>query len=624
MSEEAKTNGTPSAVRVAYVAGFGRSGSTLLGSLLGQLDGAVGVGELRYLWTRGILESRRCGCGALVPGCPLWSAVLAEAGLTSQPERLARSVAGEARASAPTTTAALLAPGTAGPIVTRGLDCYGGQLVAVYRAIQRVSGARVVVDTSKAPGGAWLVAATPGVDLRVIHLVRDPRATAHSWSRSKPIDDGGARSRMVTLGPVRSSAHWLLRNAATRRAFGRDPERYRLVRYEDLIRSPRRVLASLAEWLGLAGELPLLDDHTAVLEAVHAIGGNPDRDQTGVVRLDLDDAWREHMTAGARRLSGLVTLPVRHTFGYGGPPVSGEWLGRVCRQVAWIRSDGLARMVEEKDLHPGQRLRAAVDDAVWCRRHGVGPGQAAPVWVLGVQRSGTNLLTRTLQGVPEMAVFSENHRRAFVDYRLRADEDVRRLIRRDRHPLVVLKPLCDSARALDFWGPAFSAQPSRIIWAYRSVDGRVRSALSRFGPANLEVMRAVVAGRHEGMWQTQGLSDDDIALIRELPWDDGDAPAAAAMFWYVRNKLLFDLGLDTRPRVTVFSYDAFVADPEQGAAVLGRFLGVDPGALDPGPVRPSRPVRIDLHPEIRRRCDELGAALDGLWRRASHTLVEAG
>jgi Sulfotransferase family len=307
-------------VRVAYVAGFGRSGSTLLGNLLGQLDGALAVGELRHLWTRGVLESRRCGCGELVPACPLWSAVLDEPGLQADPGGVARTVACEARTSAPTTTAALLAPGATGGIVTRRLDGYGRQLVDLYRALQRVSGASMVVDTSKAPGGAWLVRSMPGVDLRVIHLVRDPRATAYSWSRSKPIDDGGSRSRMVTLGPVRSSAHWLLRNVATRSAFGADGERYRLVRYEDLIDRPRIVLADLAGWLGLSGALPLVDDHTAVLATVHGIGGNPDRDHTGVVRLDLDDAWRRDMPAGPRRLSELVTLPVRRSFGYGRYP----------------------------------------------------------------------------------------------------------------------------------------------------------------------------------------------------------------------------------------------------------------------------------------------------------------
>ena len=163
----------------------------------------------------------------------------------------------------------------------------------------------------------------------------------------------------------------------------------------------------------------------------------------------------------------------------------------------------------------------------------------------------------------------------------------------------------------------------------------MRSALSRFGTANLEVMRAVAADRHHGMWQTQGLPPDDLALIRRFDWPDEAAPSAAALFWYVRNKLLFDLGLHTRPRVTVFSYDAFVAQPCAGAAVIARFLGIDRAeSLSPGPVRSSRAARVELYPEIRRRCDELGAALDDLWARAArdprgalahhHTPVEAG
>jgi hypothetical protein len=290
---------------------------------------------------------------------------------------------------------------------------------------------------------------------------------------------------------------------------------------------------------------------------------------------------------------------------------------RLRRQLSWVRADGLARMVEEKHLHPTRRARAAVAQARWRRRHGVEPGEARPVWVLGVQRSGTNLLTRTLQGVPEMAVYSENHRRAFVDYRLRSDDEIRLLIHRSRHRLVLFKPLCDSARALDFWGSHFSRSPSLVIWAYRSVDGRVRSALSRFGTANLEVMRAVAAGRHHGMWQVDGLGPEDLALIRRFDWGDDAAASAAALFWYLRNKLLFDRGLHVRPRVTVFSYDAFVADPGGGAAVVARFLGVPADGLDAGPVRPSRPVRFDLYPEVRQRCDELGAALDDLWLRAS-------
>src|SRR5207249_8771406 len=71
-------DGAP-AVKVLYVAGSGRSGSTILDRILGQVDGFFSAGELCNLWGRGLLARRRCGCGTPVPDCPVWGAVLAEA-----------------------------------------------------------------------------------------------------------------------------------------------------------------------------------------------------------------------------------------------------------------------------------------------------------------------------------------------------------------------------------------------------------------------------------------------------------------------------------------------------------------------------------------------------------------
>lgn len=50
-------------VRVLSIVGYTRSGSTLLDSILGELDGVFSAGELHYLWERGLLEHRTCGCG---------------------------------------------------------------------------------------------------------------------------------------------------------------------------------------------------------------------------------------------------------------------------------------------------------------------------------------------------------------------------------------------------------------------------------------------------------------------------------------------------------------------------------------------------------------------------------
>ena len=50
--------------RVLYLGGFGRSGSTLIERLLGELPGVCPVGELVHLWQRGVLAGERRGVSA--------------------------------------------------------------------------------------------------------------------------------------------------------------------------------------------------------------------------------------------------------------------------------------------------------------------------------------------------------------------------------------------------------------------------------------------------------------------------------------------------------------------------------------------------------------------------------
>ncbi|MGH2812195.1 MAG: hypothetical protein ACRDI1_05730, partial [Actinomycetota bacterium] len=74
--------GAPAArppVRVLYIGGAGRSGSTLLDLMLGQLPGFFAAGELKYVWDRGLLRNELCGCGSSFRECPFWTAVGTEA-----------------------------------------------------------------------------------------------------------------------------------------------------------------------------------------------------------------------------------------------------------------------------------------------------------------------------------------------------------------------------------------------------------------------------------------------------------------------------------------------------------------------------------------------------------------
>lgn len=307
-------------------------------------------------------------------------------------------------------------------------------------------------------------------------------------------------------------------------------------------------------------------------------------------------------------------------------PDAGRLGARVHRHVDWLRRDGVSRMVEEDDLDPRERLRGAVAARRWRRAHPRGPGQARAVLVVGVQRSGTNMIVHGVERDPSVQVHNENDRRAFDRFQLRSDADIRALVASSRHALVLLKPLCDSHRTAELLdGVLAGAGPTpRAVWVYRGVDGRVRSAVHKFGDVNRRVLTEIAAGRGGGRWQAQGLSEDSLELVRSLQPERLSAESAAALFWCVRNQLCLEQGLDRRLDVHLVNYERVVADPESEIGGLARFLGLDeaPDLWDHVDRRAARVTPLDLDPRVRRVCDELeadlGIAAERSFQRVAH------
>jgi hypothetical protein len=302
--------------RVLYIAGSGRSGSTILDNVLGQLEGFVSVGEVRFLWERGIIEDRVCACGRAFSSCYFWQDVLAAAfggATTIDPRRVIQLLADGTRARR--IPFMLGGPERRNRFLER-LDELPDRLTSLYRSIREQTGARVIVDSSKLPTYGWLLDALPEIDLRIVHLVRDPRATAHSWRRKRALPDKRG-AWMQRQSPLKASILWRLWNTAPRIFWGDERSRYRLLRYEDLMREPQVELARLLEFTGEAPtKLPFISRTEVHLEPVHSVAGNPSRFTTGRVELKLDEEWRSAMRRADRRLVTSVTWPLLRRFGY--------------------------------------------------------------------------------------------------------------------------------------------------------------------------------------------------------------------------------------------------------------------------------------------------------------------
>ena len=307
----------PAPIQVLYVGGMPRSGSTLIDLALGQLPGHVAVGELFYLWTAGVERNLKCGCGEHFDDCPFWREVGERAFDGWGQVDLAEVNRLRARVDATRALPSLLRPGRDLDFA-RDLDAYSDILRRLYRAILDVSGATFVVDSSKRPSLAYVLEQAADIDLRIAHVVRDPRGVAFSWQKTVKLPEGNtAKTHMPKWSPAKTSRRWVTVNALVGRVARRVPSV--TIRYEDFVDNPRRELLRVAALTGVSdvpGALDFLTDDGLQPAAHHTVQGGRIRFQEGPITLRADEQWRREMPARDRRLVSSATWPSRTRYHY--------------------------------------------------------------------------------------------------------------------------------------------------------------------------------------------------------------------------------------------------------------------------------------------------------------------
>jgi len=291
-----------------------RSGSTLLDMLLGSIDGFFSGGELRYLWERGVIQHRRCGCRREVSECPVWSRVLASPDLAHlDPDEVVHWQHSVARIRHTRRLLDAADGRVRDPRLSRLIET----MTALHHEIGRVTGARVVVDSSKRPADAALATLLPGVQTYVVHLVRDPRAVAYSRGRRKAEFDHAGRAEMITRGFASSGANWLWLNSVAA-LLSRDacPVPFLRVRYEDLSAEPEALLSRILAFIDEPDAVLPLEGHVATLRPNHTVSGNSDRFSTGETQIRADNEWRRAIRPANWSAATAFSLPLIRRYGY--------------------------------------------------------------------------------------------------------------------------------------------------------------------------------------------------------------------------------------------------------------------------------------------------------------------
>ncbi len=322
--------------KVVYIAGYGRSGSTLLERILSANPHIEGLGEVEQLTRMADLHNSICGCGEPLGSCPLWGPLISgleadfdfgdvraeqNAADAWEPGRLRAAVGGAGRSANPCTISALESASdqARGQSEHAVYDRFSARVFEDAAARLRQPDIRLI-DSSKT---ARMNALRPfslvraGLRVQMIHLVRDGRSSMWSYidKGSNRLLEQGADAH-VRLPGVRSALSWRLANRAAERFGEAYPDRYLRLRYEDFTAAPRAELERVGEFLDtdLSREIDALEAQDP-FPRVHQVAGNRMR-SAETIRLEPDRSWHDKLPARYRTLFRLVNGKMARRYGY--------------------------------------------------------------------------------------------------------------------------------------------------------------------------------------------------------------------------------------------------------------------------------------------------------------------
>lgn len=273
-------------VKIIYIIGHERSGSTLLHNILGQSKEMEALGELRHFWKR-IVDNGDCGCGKKADKCERWSPVFSNVSgfpLRQKKHKLERF------------SPILVVPGI--QFLLRVLwRKHFAFLRSFYGYLMNSSDATYLVDSSKSMLHFFILAKCLKFEVTTIQILRNPLGVEYSLfkRKHKGMDD------YVNHNYIWSSLFSDFRYFFFRLILSRFSKQALTVKYEDVVDNYHDTFHSLFRDLGIKDSVPSLEEGTIDLKPTHTIGGSPSRFKYGKVTLGLDNSWKENLPDEIKR-----------------------------------------------------------------------------------------------------------------------------------------------------------------------------------------------------------------------------------------------------------------------------------------------------------------------------------
>lgn len=304
--------------KIIYIAGYGRSGSTLLARILGSHENIFTVGELINFLNLLNIDDSICSCGIEIQSCSFWSGIIQK--FKNNHANISDLAASQRKIESISNLSSYISgKNTSDDIAYK--DVHRSLINSIFQ--QLPENVRYIVDSSKTTWSRFLRPITlskiSAQHVKVVHIVRDGRGCM--WSMIKGTDTGllrDAKLKQHSSFPVlRTALHWALANWAAHIFQAIHPSNnYCRIRYEDLIERPEKICNTLGEFLGFrfdrqaeiirkGGDIPI----------GHLIAGNRMR-SFKKVRIRADVEWEKCLTLNQELLFLLFNWPMMKFYKY--------------------------------------------------------------------------------------------------------------------------------------------------------------------------------------------------------------------------------------------------------------------------------------------------------------------
>lgn len=298
-------------MKVVYIGGYGRSGSTITDILFHQNNNIASFGELTNLFIAGWINDEFCSCGKSVKDCTFWSEVkkqwLKKSNFSIHEYYNLQSKY--------TNKFSLVSNLKNNVFESREFYKFSNDTKLLYEIISDISKSNLIVDSSKSPFRLYFLKSI-GLDVKVVHLVRDGRGVANSLKKHfKPDLESGVQKELKPKPVYRTALSWVLTNYLIEKITPKE-ERY-LLKYEDLLENGESELKNIEDYFGidLTASIETIANNK-ILKKGHTVAGNRLRMKEGLrINTTNNTNWK-NLTESEINIFNRIAGPMLKKYGY--------------------------------------------------------------------------------------------------------------------------------------------------------------------------------------------------------------------------------------------------------------------------------------------------------------------